>query len=209
MSRIASATEFKSFCSRSNCSESRRFRSTISPCNLRSPEICTVMYAEYATTAASVMISPNKSARVGDLCSSDRRVPRWFEPVFSTPKEYPRAPIDMECGPSAPPLQRNPHHHTRRFAAICLHDCSSCAPRPTNPLAHNICNPRLRKIVTSTTITQTPVSGTRNPIGKLFVLVETNPTSHGIADPPSDAIEKTTPPNRRAAGPYHCENHEM
>src|ERR1700722_8006639 len=114
MSRIASATEFKSFCSRSNCSESRRFRSTISPCNLRSPEICTVMYAEYATTAASVMISPNKSARVGDLCSSDRLVPRWFEPVFSTPKEYPRAPIDMECGASAPPLQRHTHHHTRR-----------------------------------------------------------------------------------------------
>src|SRR2546423_1341502 len=60
MSRIASATEFKSFCNRSNCSESLRFRSTRSLCSLRKPESCTVVYAEYATIAASVMISPSR-----------------------------------------------------------------------------------------------------------------------------------------------------
>ena len=52
-------------------------------------------------------------------------------------------------------------------------------------------------------------SGTSNPTRKLLVCVETNPTSQGIAAAPSDAIEKTTPPSRRAAAPYHLENHAI
>ena len=67
---------------------------------------------------------------------------------------------------------------------------------------HNISNPRFRKIATKTAMITIPVKGTRNPTGKLFAFVETNPTSQGNADPPSDAIEKTTPPKRRAADPY-------
>src|SRR6266404_7325745 len=65
MSRIASAREFKSFWMRSNCNESFRLRSTRLFCSSRKPEICRVMYAEYATTAARVITSPKNNPAVG------------------------------------------------------------------------------------------------------------------------------------------------
>jgi len=46
MSRIASAKEFRSFCTRKSCSESLRLRSARSLCNCRSPLICQMMYDE-------------------------------------------------------------------------------------------------------------------------------------------------------------------
>ena len=58
-------------------------------------------------------------------------------------------------------------------------------------------------------MTQHPASGTSSPTRRLPACVDIKPTSHGIADPPSDAIENTTPPNRRAAAPYHRENQEI
>src|SRR5678816_4256412 len=51
---------------RSSCSESRRFRSVSSVCSRRKPEIWPEMYQEYATTVASVMIRPRRSAVVGE-----------------------------------------------------------------------------------------------------------------------------------------------
>src|SRR5450631_113451 len=84
MSRIARASEFKSFWMRSNCRESFRLRSTRLFCSSRKPEICRVMYPEYTNTAARVMISPKNNPGVGD---------RWgaSEPSADergTPREY-------------------------------------------------------------------------------------------------------------------------
>src|ERR1019366_5658719 len=79
MSRIARPSEFKSFWMRSNCSESFRLRSTRLFCSSRKPESCRVMYPEYATTAARVMINPKNNPGVGD---------RWGAGEFSTPREY-------------------------------------------------------------------------------------------------------------------------
>src|SRR5579863_1731779 len=152
------------------------------------------------------MIRPNRSARVGERCSSARRVPPRCVAVFSTPKEYP-----MECRAA---LQR-------RFYVVIRSPrtgrSGACSARRQHLLRligspnghHSICNRRFRRIATKTAIATIPANGTKNPIGKLFAFVETNPTSHGIAEPPRDAIDKTTPPNRRAAGPYQCENQEM
>src|SRR6202011_3388892 len=66
MSRIARATVFRSFCRRSNCSESLRPRSTMSLCSLRKPASCTRMYAEYATTTARVITKPKRRPEAGD-----------------------------------------------------------------------------------------------------------------------------------------------
>src|SRR5450755_3281687 len=79
MSRMASASEFKSFWMRSNCSESFRLRSTRLFCSSRRPEIWRVMYPEYATTAANVMISPKNNFGAGD---------RWGAGKRCTPREY-------------------------------------------------------------------------------------------------------------------------
>src|SRR5664279_243273 len=79
MSRMAKASEFKSFWIRSNCRESFRLRSTRLFCSSRRPEIWRVMYPEYATTAANVMISPKNNFGAGDRWGADKRC---------TPREY-------------------------------------------------------------------------------------------------------------------------
>ena len=67
MSRIARPSELRSFWMRSSWSESLRLRSARPVCSSRRPAIWRVMYQEYATTAARVMISPNSNAVVGEL----------------------------------------------------------------------------------------------------------------------------------------------
>src|ERR1700731_2823508 len=62
---------------RSNWRESRRLRSRRLFCNARKPEICWVVYQEYATTAARVTISPRKSPAVGDR-TVERCTPRDY-----------------------------------------------------------------------------------------------------------------------------------
>src|ERR1700733_8967040 len=118
MSRIASATEFRSFCNRKSCSESLRLRSTMSLCSFRKPEICNVMYAEYATIAASVMINPSSSAFVGDRCQ---------EEVLCTRKEYLRP-----YPGSGRPLDRPAATETAKLKAPETESPSESAP-PTNP----------------------------------------------------------------------------
>src|SRR5579871_1384869 len=163
------------------------------------------------------MIRPKRSARVGDRCSPAPRDPPRCVAVFSTRKGYltlyavsqrhvstkPRSAPDHQLFFVGAGLLKTPRLEGLRLISTRLRLTRS----PVS--AHNIGRALLRRNATQTAITRIPTSGTRNPIGKLFALVDTNPTNHGIAEPPNDAIEKTTPPRRRAAGPYQCENHDM
>jgi hypothetical protein len=58
---------------RSSCKESLRLRATRLFCISRKPEICRVMYQEYATTAAKVMTRPRNSPSVGEGRDARRR----------------------------------------------------------------------------------------------------------------------------------------
>src|ERR1700751_2029847 len=57
--------------------ESRRLRSRRLFCTARKPEICWVVYHEYATTAARGTINPRKSPAVGDR-TVERCTPRDY-----------------------------------------------------------------------------------------------------------------------------------
>src|SRR5579863_2169289 len=64
---------------RSNCRESFRLRSTNSVCNCRSPVTCHVMYAEYASTTASVINKASNRPNVGERsCCDGRDTPRAY-----------------------------------------------------------------------------------------------------------------------------------
>src|ERR1700704_2335368 len=75
MSRIASPSKLRSFCTRSSWSEFLRLRSARSVCSTRRLEICRLMYHESATTAASVTINPSSRPVVGDRPSAPRLSP--------------------------------------------------------------------------------------------------------------------------------------
>jgi hypothetical protein len=66
-----------------------------------------------------------------------------------------------------------------------------------------------RNATTIQIITSALKSGTRNPTRKLPEYFETVPTSHGQADPPSEARAKRKPPMRFARAPYHFESHAI
>jgi len=89
MSRMERPSELRSFWIRSSCSESLRFLSRRPDCSCRSPAICRVMYHEYVTTAASVMISPRSNARVGDRLCEGR--PGTGANISAAPSQPPAA----------------------------------------------------------------------------------------------------------------------
>src|SRR5262245_38416350 len=66
MSRMASASELRSFWMRSSCSESLRFRSINSVCSTCRPEIWRLTYQASAITAASVITSPISRPTAGE-----------------------------------------------------------------------------------------------------------------------------------------------
>src|ERR1700687_190790 len=89
MSRMARASEFKSFWMRSNCRESFRLRSTRLFCSSRKPEICRVIYPEYANTAATCMTSPKNNPGVGERWGAgERKTAKRGAGKRGTPREY-------------------------------------------------------------------------------------------------------------------------
>src|SRR6516165_1453339 len=80
---------------RSNCSESLRFRSERLFWSARSPEICCVVYHEYATTAASVTTSPKKRPALGDRSGE-----------LCTPRAYNAHAGRSNCGQTSGPRRR-------------------------------------------------------------------------------------------------------
>src|ERR1700751_5404530 len=82
---------------RSNWRESRRLRSRRLFCNARKPEICWVVYQEYATTAASVTISPRKSPAVGD-----RTVERCTPPDYNVSMERRAVRVGADASSAQP-----------------------------------------------------------------------------------------------------------
>src|SRR5215831_14998536 len=95
--------------------ESLRLRSARLFCKTRSPEICWVVYQEYATTAARVMTSPRNRPALGDR-SQELCTPRAYTAGSDRSKRCQTRPVS-ECARDSEPRQ-NPAELTNELAGI-------------------------------------------------------------------------------------------
>ena len=71
------------------------------------------------------------------------------------------------------------------------------------------CDVGRRSLATTQIINTALSSGMRNPTRKLPEYFDKAPTSHGLAEPPSEAIANKNPPMCFARSPYHFESQAM